>query len=154
MNLWSLLGMFFVLLAFIGALLPVMPTVPFVLLAAACFAKSSPKMHAWLLHHPKFGQIVYDWEEKRCIPRGMKIWGISMMTLGGGMSVWLFVPRGWPSWTVLGCFLVADLVVLLWKECPPKNGRDAGASDGVEEKNTLARRKRGEERNGKRVSAL
>jgi len=122
MNLWSLLGMVFVLLAFIGALLPVMPTVPFVLAAAACFAKSSPKMHAWLQQHPKFGHIVRDWEEKRCISRGMKIWGISMMTLGGGMSVWLFVPRGWPSWVTLACFFFADLVVFLWKECPPEPG--------------------------------
>jgi len=122
MNLWSLLGMMFVLLAFIGALLPVMPTVPFVLVAAACFAKSSPKMHSWLQQHPKFGHIVCDWEEKRCISRGMKIWGISMMTLGGGISVWLVVPRGWPSWTVLGCFIAADMVVLLWKECPSEPG--------------------------------
>jgi len=122
MKLWSLLGMVFVLLAFIGALLPVMPTVPFVLLAAACFAESSPKMHAWLLNHPRFGHIVRDWEESRCIPRGMKIWGISMMTLGGGISVWLFVPRGWPTWITLAGFFFADLVVLLWKECPPKPG--------------------------------
>ncbi len=120
MNLWSLLGSFFLLLGFIGALLPIMPTVPFVLLAAACFAQSSPKMHAWLLNHPKFGSIVRDWEQKRCVSRKMKIWAITMMTLGGGTSVWLFVPPGWLAWFTFGCFLVGDLVVLLLKECPPE----------------------------------
>lgn len=118
MKLWSLLGILFLVLGFIGVLLPIMPTVPFVLLAAACFARSSPKMHKWLLEHPRFGPIIRDWEEKRCISRKMKIWAISMMTLGGGTSTWLFVPPGRMSWTSFGIFLIGDLVVLLLKECP------------------------------------
>ena len=112
--------MLFVLLGFIGALLPIMPTVPFILLAAACFAKSSPRMHSWLLNHRKFGPIVRDWEQKRCISRKMKVWAVTTMTLGGGTSVWLFVPPGWPSWVTFGCFLAGDIVVILWKECPPE----------------------------------
>lgn len=128
---WRFFGLFFVLLAIVGALLPVMPTVPFVLLAAACFAKSSPEMHGWLREHPKFGRTVRSWEEERCITRRMKVWSATMITLGGGTSTLLFVPRGWPFWVVTGCFLLADVAVLLWKECPaekekaPETGREA-----------------------------
>lgn len=124
MSMWRYFGYLFVLLAFIGALLPVMPTVPFVLLAAACFAKSSPDMHRWLQNHPKFGRMVRSWEESRCITRSLKIWSVSMITLGGVTSTVIFVPGGWPFWTVLACFLIADVVVLLWKECP-KSGHEA-----------------------------
>ncbi len=124
---WRYFGYFFVLLAIIGTLLPVMPTVPFVLLAAACFAKSSPEMHRWLRDHPKFGHTVCSWEESRCITRRLKIWSVVMITLGGGTSTFLFVPSGWPFWTVMGCFLLADVVVLLWKECPAEKEKTTGS---------------------------
>lgn len=118
MNLWKALGVLFLILAFIGALLPVMPTVPFVLAAAWCFARSSPKMHRWMRQHRNFGATIRNWEEKRCISRKMKIYSIAMISLGGGTSTFLFVPPGWLFWTVLGVFFLAGLVVFLIKECP------------------------------------
>jgi hypothetical protein len=118
MNFWTLLGMLFLALGFIGALLPIMPTVPFVLVAAACFARSSPKMHRWMRQHRRFGRTIRNWEKNRCVSRRMKVWAITMMTLGGGTSTWLFVPPGWMSWAVFGTFLIGDLVVLLLRECP------------------------------------
>jgi uncharacterized membrane protein YbaN (DUF454 family) len=120
MNLWTLLGMLFLALGFIGALLPIMPTVPFVLVAAACFARSSPKMHRWMRQHRTFGPTIRNWENNRCVSRKMKVWAITMMTLGGGISTWLFVPPGWMSRAVFGAFLAGDLVVLLLRECPPE----------------------------------
>ncbi len=120
MNLWSLLGTFFLLLAIVGAALPIMPTVPFVLLAAACLAKSSPKWHRWLRQNPKFGQAVRNWERERCISRRMKLWGVTMTLLGGGVSTYLFIPRGWMTWTAMGIFAVASLIVFCWKECLPR----------------------------------
>ncbi len=66
-------GIFFVSLAFLGAFLPLLPTTPFVLVAAACFAKSSPRMHQMLLQNKVFGPLIYHWQQSRSIPKRAKI---------------------------------------------------------------------------------
>jgi len=128
MNLWTFLGILFLALGFIGVLLPIMPTVPFVLLAAACFARSSPKMHRWMRQHRKYGPTIRNWETHRCVSRKMKIWSIFMMTVGGGISTWLFVPRGWMSRAVFGVFLLGDIVVMMLRECRPE--KKSGPGEG------------------------
>lgn len=56
-----------------GLFLPLLPTTPFLLLAAACFARSSARLHAWLLAHRAFGPILDDWERRRAIRRRVKL---------------------------------------------------------------------------------
>lgn len=75
------LGLAFLALGIVGIVTPILPTTPFVILAAGCFAKSSPKFHRWLLNHPYFGQYIKNWEEKRAIPRRAKYLAWGMMTL-------------------------------------------------------------------------
>ncbi len=120
-NVWSLLGFLFLVLAFIGALLPIMPTVPFVLAAAASFARSSPKMHRWMRQHKKYGPAIRNWEEKRCVSRKMKAFSITMIMGGGGTSTLLFIPRGWMTWTALGVFAASALIVFFFRECPAED---------------------------------
>ncbi|HCL80439.1 MAG TPA: DUF454 domain-containing protein [Synergistaceae bacterium] len=122
MIVWALLGSLFLVLALVGTFLPLVPTVPFVLLAAACFAKSSPKWHRWMRLHPRFGPSLRNWEQHHCISRRMKLWGSVMPLVGGGTSTYLFVPRGWLTWTAMTVFVTASLVVLLLKECPAEKG--------------------------------
>lgn len=74
-------GIFFVGLAVLGAVLPLLPTTPFLLVAAACFAKSSPKMHKMLLENKVFGPLIYHWQQSRSIPKRAKIIALSSMVL-------------------------------------------------------------------------
>ena len=69
-------------LALVGTVLPVVPTVPFLLLAAFCFARSSPRLHRWLMHHPRFGGPLRDWEAHHAIGRRVKIVALAMMAAG------------------------------------------------------------------------
>ncbi|MFA7305383.1 MAG: YbaN family protein [Hyphomicrobium sp.] len=75
-------GLFFVTLGVAGAFLPVLPTTPFIILAAACFARSSPRLEAWLLSHRVFGPMLRDWRERGAIPRRAKTVAVIGCALG------------------------------------------------------------------------
>lgn len=75
------LGWLMVATGIVGAFLPVLPTTPFLLIALWCFSKSSPKLEAWLLSHPKFGEPLRNWRENGAIPRRAKIAAVSLMTM-------------------------------------------------------------------------
>ncbi|MFQ3276242.1 MAG: uncharacterized membrane protein YbaN (DUF454 family) [Colwellia sp.] len=72
-------GIFFVGLAILGIVLPILPTTPFLLVAAACFAKSSPVMQRRLLANKTFGPLIHDWQKYRSIPRKAK--RIALLTM-------------------------------------------------------------------------
>ncbi|MFZ1743188.1 MAG: YbaN family protein [Pontixanthobacter sp.] len=75
-------GIIAVALGAIGAALPIMPTVPFLLLAAFCFARSNPEWEQRLLNHPQWGGHLRDWRERRAISRRSKIMAIGAMATG------------------------------------------------------------------------
>lgn len=66
--LFWLFGAIALLLGILGIFLPILPTTPFVILAAACWARASPRFHRWLHQHRFFGPMVKDWEERRAVP--------------------------------------------------------------------------------------
>lgn len=70
---WASLGLTAVALAMLGVLLPLLPTVPFLLLAAFCFARSSERLHAWMLEHPTLGPPIQDWQQSGAINRRAKM---------------------------------------------------------------------------------
>lgn len=70
--LWLALGLVFLGTGLVGVVLPVLPTTPFLLLAAGCLAKSSPRLHGWLLGHRTFGPPILAWEAHGAISRGAK----------------------------------------------------------------------------------
>lgn len=69
-------------LAALGAILPIMPTVPFLLVAVYCFARSNPALERKILNHPYWGPQVRDWNERRAIARPAKLAAITAMSAG------------------------------------------------------------------------
>lgn len=84
---WILSGGLALALGLAGIVLPLLPTTPFVLLAAFCFARSSPRLHGWLLAHRTFGPIIHNWSEHRAIPPRAKRAAILAMLAALGLSL-------------------------------------------------------------------
>lgn len=79
---WGICGGFALLLGVVGIALPLLPTVPFLLLAAWCFAKSSERLHLWLINHPRLGPPIRDWQQRGAISlRAKRLATFSMATV-------------------------------------------------------------------------
>jgi len=79
---WLTLG-----LAIAGVFLPLLPTTPFLLLAAACFLRSSPKLHRRMLADPRFGPYLEQWQRDRSIPAGAKRRAYLLVVVTFGISI-------------------------------------------------------------------
>lgn len=100
---YVLCGLAFVGLAVLGAVLPLLPTTPFLLLASYFFVRSSPRLHAWLLRSRLFGGFLRDWQRHRGVRPHVKVAALTMLPLVVCTSVTL----GNLAW-----YLVAALLVL------------------------------------------
>lgn len=112
-------GLICVGLGAIGIILPGLPTTPFLLLAAYCFARSSEHFHSWLLNHRWFGNYVRNFEEGRGMTRRAKAATLLLMWLSFGVTIIFFVPVVWGQ---AGMFLMATAVsvYLLRLPTPPE----------------------------------
>ncbi|MEY4696530.1 MAG: hypothetical protein RIT14_958 [Pseudomonadota bacterium] len=110
-GLWLLGGLAALALAAVGVVLPLLPTVPFLLLAAFCFARSSERLHSWLLNHPVFGPPIMDWEERGAISRRAK-WLASASILAALGSAVLF---GFAPWVIgLQILVLSAVLIFIW----------------------------------------
>ncbi|HSI59374.1 MAG TPA: YbaN family protein [Ideonella sp.] len=110
-GLWLAAGALALLLGALGVFLPLLPTTPFVLLAALCFSRGSERWERWLLQHPRLGPLVRDWRATRAVPLRAKQLAITMMALS---SAWAFhlLPLRW-GWLPGACCAVVGL--WLWR---------------------------------------
>ncbi|WP_246172763.1 YbaN family protein [Marinicella rhabdoformis] len=108
---WLLLGFLSAVLAAIGVILPLLPTTPFLLLAAFCFAQSSEKAHQWLLNHKTFGPLINDWQEHGRIRRKIKIVSVSMMIIMPPLS-WLLGAPLWSVWVQIAVLCCVSAFIL------------------------------------------
>lgn len=83
----SAIGLISFALGVIGAFLPVLPTTPFMLLAAFCFSKSSKRLHSWLTSLPYFGSAIIEWENNKVIRPRAKILAITLIWLSIGATI-------------------------------------------------------------------
>ncbi|MDF1551893.1 MAG: YbaN family protein [Deferrisomatales bacterium] len=74
-----ILAYFFLAMAIVGMFLPVLPTVPFLLLAAWFAARGSDRLHGWLYAHPHLGRLLIDWEQQRAVSRTSKVVAVLML---------------------------------------------------------------------------
>jgi uncharacterized membrane protein YbaN (DUF454 family) len=115
-------GFLFLAIAVLGIFLPLLPTTPFALLSAGCFARSSEKWHRWMQHNATFGPMIRNWEHERCISCRVKIVAIISMCLMGGFSIAFAVESLAPRIAGGILVLVGFVTVLSIATCRQKSG--------------------------------
>ncbi len=117
---WALLaaGLALTALGTVGAFLPVLPTTPFLLLAAACFVRSSPALHRRLLENRVFGPYLGQWQRDRTVPRDAKRKAYGLVVLTFALSIWS-VDATWLRATLAGLGL-GVVGFLAWLPTSPR----------------------------------
>ena len=87
-------GILAVLLALLGIVLPILPTTPWLIVAAYCFAKAEPKWERWLVEHPRLGPYIIAWRDRQAIPRWGKYAANIMLAISAGLG-WYRLPIEW-----------------------------------------------------------
>lgn len=95
----ALLGVASLILGVIGIFLPILPTVPFVLLSAYLFARSSSRMHSWIINHKTFGDYIQSYNLDKSIPLQVKVTAIAMLWISMFISIFFFFKES--SWIQL-----------------------------------------------------
>ena len=90
--LWIIAGSISLALGIIGIFLPLLPTTPFLLLTAACYARGSSRLHNWLLNNKMFGKYIKDYREGKGIPARSKVFALTLLWLTIGFSIFFVIP--------------------------------------------------------------
>ena len=109
-HLYLAAGLLCVALGLIGVAIPIMPTVPFLLLAAFCFARSHPEWEQRLLDHPRYGPGLRDWRERKALSRKAKVGAVTAMSAG---VVFTAVTIGWP-WVLVSAAVLVIAGSWIW----------------------------------------
>jgi uncharacterized membrane protein YbaN (DUF454 family) len=117
--LFLMAGSICVALGVIGLFLPLLPTTPFLLLAAACYARGSRRFYDWLLANRTFGPLIHEWRTHRSIPYKTKLSAIALMSATLGISIVFFVR---PLWLKL-LLAAMGLALAVWMYRMPSRDR-------------------------------
>ena len=111
-TLWRVLALLCVALAVVGAVLPVLPTVPFLIVAAWAGSRGWPQLETWLLEHPRHGPAIRRWRDHGAVPRNAKWFATTMMVLSAAALALSPVP----TWVKLAVpATMAVVAVWLWR---------------------------------------
>lgn len=114
------IGCIAVVLALLGAFLPLLPTTPFLLLASACFVRSSPRLHNWLRTNRLFGKYLRDYEDGRGIPLRGKV---AILLLMWCSLAWSMTHVRWPVLIGMLAVIGVCVTVFLLRFVPTMRGR-------------------------------
>lgn len=121
---YIILGWLFFATGFIGIFLPVLPTTPLMILALWAFSKGSARMHHWLYTHPRFGNMLQQWDKYRVIPIKAKMMAMTFMSAS---AIYLIFFSPVPSYAVfmsVGCMIGAATYVLSRRSRVPDHRPD------------------------------
>ena len=116
---YVLIGHTSLAVGFVGIFVPLLPTTPFLLLAAVCYSRGSERFHTWLHEHPRYGPMIHSWRENRAIGFRAKIIATIMVVLSITYSAYRLDPPWnlvalaglpWPSRPIEGA---ADLPIVI-----------------------------------------
>lgn len=108
---WQGIGWTSLMMGALGVILPLLPTTPFLLLSAWCFARSSKRFHYWLIHHPRFGPPIEAWRHQGAISRRAK--GLAMLSIAASLAI--AVAAGVPAWALalqIACLAAVSVFIL------------------------------------------
>ncbi|NGZ87942.1 YbaN family protein [Duganella aceris] len=125
---FNLIGCLAVALGVLGIFLPLLPTTPFLLLASACFARGSTRLHHWLQTNRVFGKYLRDYENGKGIPLRGKVWVLIFMWSSMGYSIWRLHQR--PALQILVALIGAGVTIYLTRYVPTMQARKS--SDAAE----------------------
>lgn len=117
-TLWLILAAVSLVLGIIGIVLPVLPTTPFILLAAFAAARGSTRLHAWMRNHARFGPPLRDWERDGAVSRRAKILASAMMS-SSAVVMFVFTPHWWIAAGASAVMLA--VAIWLWLRPEPRS---------------------------------
>lgn len=112
-TLWFIAGAICVVLCAIGVVLPILPTTPFLLAAAACYYKNSPRMQRWLLNNKWFGKYIRNYTEGKGLTKKNKITALTVLWAKIGLSTVFMLYRLMPAQLVLPIQIIMILVAIV-----------------------------------------
>jgi len=122
-------GTLCVALAVLGMFLPILPTTPFLLLAAFCYARSSERFYQWLLTNRWCGEYIRNYQEGRGIPLGQKILTVLLLWLTIGYTALFVVGVGWVRLILLGIAVGVTIHLIRIKTLRTETQNDAGSRE-------------------------
>jgi len=112
-HLCVVLGTFFLLLGLVGVVVPLLPSTPLLLLAAACYARGSRRFYSWLVESPLLGRYIRDYREQRAMTRRAKATVLTLLWLVIGYSALATVPAWWAQALLLLVAVAVTVHVVL-----------------------------------------
>jgi uncharacterized membrane protein YbaN (DUF454 family) len=116
--LFLVLGFLLTVVGVIGVVTPGWPGTIFLIFAAGCFARSSPRLESWLLTHPRLGPSVVAWRENGAIPRRIKFIAIGSMIISFAIVLWVHMSLLWTA--IVGVALLASAIYVGTRPEGPK----------------------------------
>ncbi len=113
---WLVLGLASLSFGIVGIVLPLLPTTPFLLLSAFCFARSSDRLHDWLLAHRSFGPLIENWRRERAIARSAKIAATASCAAVFAISLVLNAPL---TVLLVQALVLIGVLTFIWTRAEP-----------------------------------